>query len=151
MGSDERDVDASGDQRFERGIGRRSTEAIETPTLQIRDTRGKQEPEQRTECEDVVGIAAAVGVVTVGRNITLMIEQPVEHMHGFACGCRNHLGVERRVAVGEVRVELDPGFIAVMGIDAARFAAEAAGPKDWPSEEEAEPPPNTAASGSRCC
>src|SRR3954470_12176671 len=35
-----------------------------------------------------------------------------------------------RVSVGEVRVELDPGFIAVMGIDAARFAAKAAGPKE---------------------
>jgi hypothetical protein len=51
-------------------------------------------------------------------------------MRGFAGGRRDHLGVERRVAVGEVRIELDPGFIAVMGIDAARFAAEAAGPKE---------------------
>ena len=38
--------------------------------------------------------------------------------------------VERRVSVGKVRVELDPGLIAVMGIDAARFTAEAAGPKE---------------------
>jgi hypothetical protein len=50
-------------------------------------------------------------------------------MCGFAGGRRNHLGVERCVAVGEVRVELDPGFIAIMGVDAARVAAETAGPE----------------------
>ena len=68
--------------------------------------------------------------VAAGRNLALVVEQPIEHMRGFAGGRRDHLGVERRVSVGEVRVELDPGFIAVMGIDAARFAAEAAGPKE---------------------
>src|SRR4029077_2780197 len=40
---------------------------------------------------------------------------------------RDHLGVERCVAVGEVRVKLDSGLIAVMGVDAAPVAAEAAG------------------------
>src|SRR6516162_4765927 len=78
----------------------------------------------------MVGIAAAVGVVAAGRDLALVVEQPVEHMRGFAGGRRDHLGVERRVSVGEVRVELDPGFITVMGIDAAGFAAEAAGPKE---------------------
>ena len=78
----------------------------------------------------MVGIAAAIGVVTAGRDLTLVVEQPIEHMRGFAGGRRDHLGVERRVSVGEVRVELDPGFSAVMGIDAARFTAEAAGPKE---------------------
>jgi len=62
----------------------------------------------------MVGIAAAIGVVAAGRDLALVVEQPVEHMRGFAGGCRDHLGVERRVSVGEVRVELDPGFIAVM-------------------------------------
>ena len=51
-------------------------------------------------------------------------------MRGFAGGRRDHLGVERCVAVGEVRVELDSGFIAVMGVDGARVAAETAGPEE---------------------
>jgi len=78
----------------------------------------------------MVGIAAAIGMVAAGRDLALVVEQPIEHMRGFAGGRRDHLGVERRVSVGEVRVELDPGLIAVMGIDAARFTAEAAGPKE---------------------
>jgi hypothetical protein len=48
-------------------------------------------------------------------------------MRGFAAITLVWNGAYR---VGEVRVELDPGFIAVMGIDAARFATEAAGPKE---------------------
>ena len=78
----------------------------------------------------MVGIAAAIGVVTAGQDLAPVVKQPIEHVRGFAGGRRDHLGVERRVSVGEVRVELDPGFIAVMGIDAARFATETAGSKE---------------------
>ena len=46
----------------------------------------------------MVGIAAAIGVVTAGRDLTLVVEQPIEHMRGFAGGRRDHLGVERRVS-----------------------------------------------------
>ena len=84
MGADQCDVDASSDQRFERGIGRRPAEAIETPALQIRDTRCELKAEQRTQGEDMVGITTAIGVVTGGRDITLMIKQPVEDVHGFS-------------------------------------------------------------------
>ena len=72
-------------------------------------------------------IAAAVSMVATGHDLALMVEQPVKNMCGFAGGRRDYLGVERCVAIGKVRVELDPGIIAVMGIDAARLAAEAAG------------------------
>ncbi len=78
----------------------------------------------------MVGIAAAIGVVATGRDLALVVEQPVEDMRGFAGGRRNHLGVERCVAVGEVRVELDSGFIAVMGVDTAPVTAETAGPEE---------------------
>jgi hypothetical protein len=39
MGADQRDIDAAGDQRFERRIGRRLGEAVEPAVLQIRDAR----------------------------------------------------------------------------------------------------------------
>jgi len=32
----------------------------------------------------MVGIAAAIGVVAAGRDRALVVEQPVEHMRGFA-------------------------------------------------------------------
>src|SRR5439155_26258622 len=102
---------------------------IETPALQIGDSRRELEPEQGAEGEDMVGITAAIGMVAAGHDLALVVEQPVKDMRGFAGGRRNHLGGERGVAVGEVRVELDPGFIAVMSVDAARIAAETAGPE----------------------
>ncbi len=130
MSANQGDVDAPGDQRFERGIGRRLAEAEETPVLQVRDPWRELEPEQGAEGEDMVGIAAAIGMVATGHDLALVIEQPVEDMRGFAGGRRDHLGVERCVAVGDVRVELDPGFITVMGIGAARVAPKAAGPEE---------------------
>ena len=38
--------------------------------------------------------------------------------------------MERGIAIGEVRVEFASGIIAVMGVDAAGIAAEAAGPEE---------------------
>ena len=112
------------------GIGGRLAEAVEPPVLQVRNARRELEAEQGAEGEDMIGIAAAIGVVAADRDLALVIEQPVEHMQRLAGGRRDHLGVERRVAVGEVRVELEPGLIAVMGIEAAGVAAEAAGPEE---------------------
>jgi hypothetical protein len=65
MGADERDVDAAGDQRFERRVGRWLGEAVNPPALQVRDPRRELEPEQGTESEDVIGITTAIGVVAV--------------------------------------------------------------------------------------
>ena len=36
----------------------------------------------------MVGIAAAIGVVAAGRDLALVVEQPIEHMRGFAGGRR---------------------------------------------------------------
>ena len=53
-------------------------------------------------------------------------------MQGLAGRRRDHLGVERREAVGEVGVELASRIVAVMGVEAAGGAAEAAGPEELP-------------------
>ena len=47
-------------------------------------------------------IAAAIGVVAADRHIALVIQEAVKDMQGFACRRRDHLGVERGEAVGEV-------------------------------------------------
>jgi hypothetical protein len=93
MGANQSAVDAPGDQRFERRIGRRLAEAVEPPAFQIRDARRELKPEQGTEGEDMVG-SPAIGVVAAGCDLALMVEQPVEHMRGFAGGRRDHLGVD---------------------------------------------------------
>ena len=90
------------------GIGGRLAEAVEAPVLQVRNARRELEAEQGAEREDMVGIAAAVGVVATGRDLALMIEQRIEHMQRLARRRRDQLGVERRVAVGEMGVDLEP-------------------------------------------
>ena len=57
----------------------------------------------------MVEIAAAVGMVPSRRDLALMIEQRVEHVQRLARRRRDQLREERRVAVGEVGVDLEPG------------------------------------------
>ena len=53
MGADERDVDASRDQRFERRVGGRLVEAVEASTFQIGDPRRELESQQGADRKDV--------------------------------------------------------------------------------------------------
>jgi len=130
MGTDERDVDASGDQWFERSVGGRLLEAIEPPALQIGDSRCEQKAQQGAESKDVFGIPAAVCMVAVGRNIALVVEQAVEDVQGFACCRRKRLGVERCVAIRDVGIELAPGLVAVVGVEPCCITTEAASPEE---------------------
>ena len=130
MGTDQRDIDAAGNQGFECGVGRWVGKAVEPPVLQVGDARRELKAEQGEERKDVLGIAAAVSVVTTDRDIAVVVQQTVKDMQGFARRCRDHLGMERRIAIGEVGVELASGNVAVMGIDAASIAGEAAGPEE---------------------
>ena len=130
MGADQRDVDAASDQRFECRIGRRLGKAVEPAVLQVRDARRELKAEQGEEREDVIGVAAAVRVVAAGRNLALVIQEAVKDMQGLACRRRDHLGVERGEAIGEVCVELASWVVAVMGIETAGGAAETTGPEE---------------------
>src|ERR1700761_2693236 len=53
-------------------------------------------------------------------------------MQSLACRRRDHLGVERGEAVGEVGVELASRIVAVMSIEAAGGTAETAGAEELP-------------------
>ena len=127
MGADEGDVDAAGDHRFQRGIGGRLAEAVEPAVLQVRDARRELEAKQAAQREDMVGIAAAIGVVPSRRDLALMVEQRVEHVQRLARRRRDQLGVERRVAVREVGVDLEAGSLAVVGVQPGCVTAEAGG------------------------
>jgi hypothetical protein len=122
-GADERCVDAPGDEWFERRIGRRLAEAVETPALQIRDPRRELKPEQGAEGEDMVGIAAAISVVAPGRDLALVVQQPIEHMRGFAGDRRDHFGVERIWSAEQPVTENRDGFTFRAPPDTARKAA----------------------------
>ena len=87
MGADQRDVDAAGDQRFERQIGRGLAKAVEPAVLQARDARHKLKAKQSEEREDVIRIAAAVGVVAANRDLALVIQEAVEEQNGDVVQC----------------------------------------------------------------
>jgi Tat protein secretion system quality control protein TatD with DNase activity len=106
---DEGDVDAAGDHRVQRGIGGRLAEAVEPTVLEVRDSRRELKAKQAAQREDMVGITTAIGVVPSRRDLTLMIEQRVEHVQRLARCRRDQLRVERRVAIGEVGIDLEAG------------------------------------------
>ena len=64
----------------------------------------------------MVGIAAAIGMVSPCGNLTLMIEQRIQHVERLARRRRNQLGVEGAIAVREVGISLEAGFVTVVGI-----------------------------------
>ena len=84
--------------------------------LQVRDTRRELQADQHAEGEDVVGIAAAIGMVSPRGNFALMVEQRVQDMECLARRRRNQLGVEGAIAVREVGVSLEAGLVTVVGI-----------------------------------
>ena len=134
MGADQRDVDAAGDQRFERRIGRGLGKAVEPAVLQVWDARRKLKAEQSEEREDVIGIATAVGVMAANRDLALVIQEAVEDMQSLArCRC-DHLGVERGEAVGEEAGGECLGFrrhaasFMSRSVSTARSSEAAAGP-----------------------
>src|SRR5271165_4444593 len=126
MGADQRHVDARGDERLERRIVRRLAEAVQSPAFQIRNARRKLKTKQRTQREDMIRIPAPIGVVADARDLALVIEQSVQDVQRLAGGRGDHLGVEGRMTIGDVRVELAAGLVPIVRVEARRIAAETA-------------------------
>ena len=78
----------------------------------------------------MIGLAAAIRVVTTSRHLALVIEQSVEDMQGFARRRCNHLGVERGIAIRNMGVELAAWLVAVVGVETGCIATEATGPEE---------------------
>ena len=85
MGRDDLDIDTAGDHRLQRGIGGRLGEAVKPPVLQVQNARRELEAQERAQGEDVVGIAASIGVVSARGDLSLMVEQRVQHMQRGTC------------------------------------------------------------------
>ncbi len=64
----------------------------------------------------MVGIAAAIGMVSPCGNLALMIEQRVQHVERLARRRRDQLGVEGAIAVREVGISLEAGLVTVVEI-----------------------------------
>jgi hypothetical protein len=104
MRGDDLLVGPAGVERRERrpGVGR--PKGIQPPVSQVGDARGETDPKQVGKPENMIADATTISVVGSDAEISLVVEQPVDDMSRLA-GSGNRRGIERRMAVGDVRVE----------------------------------------------
>ena len=74
MSTDQIDIDPPGDQGFERRIVGRLIETVKAPVLQIWNAWRELEAKQGAECEDVLGLTAAIGVMAANPHLALVVK-----------------------------------------------------------------------------
>ena len=105
------------DERGERRIAGRLLHGIKTRVAKVANARGKAEPQQVTQGENVIGESAGVGVMLFDAKIGFMIEQPIKDMGRVPRRGADEFAVEWGVLVGDVSVERRARLIAITGID----------------------------------
>ena len=90
--------------------------------VQVGNARREPKAQQVAKREDVVRYAA-VGVVDGDIDVATVIKQPVDDVRRFALRHRNHLGVERCVAAGDLGIERDGRTGALVRIDGSEHSA----------------------------
>jgi len=119
-------VDCPADQRIERFVGCTRADDMKPPVGQITDARREIESQEVAEAKHVIDRAGGVRVVLANVDRALVVHEPVENMRSLAGVGRDDLGVERRVTIGDMGVELHARFQAVLGVVVgARFAVPA--------------------------
>jgi len=120
------EIDSAADQRIERFVARACADDIKPAVCEIADARRKQESQELAKAEHVIDRAGGVGVVLADVDRAFVVHEPVENMRRLAGVRRDDLGMERRVAIGDVGVELHPRLGAIFGVViGARFATSA--------------------------
>lgn len=71
------------------------------------------------QCEHMVGEAGRIGVVLFDSQVRFVVQQAIEHIGGIAHADVDHLDTERRVLIGNMRVEQPPRLRAVLRVDVA--------------------------------
>jgi len=131
------DVDCAADHRSERGVRPGLSlffiSLSEEPFVgQVADARGEAEAQQVHQSEHMVREAGRVGVVFFDPQIGFMVEQAVEDVGGIAHRGVDDFGVEGRVLVGDVGVELHAWLRAVPQVYLPGGLSSAAGPEVLP-------------------
>ena len=84
------------------------------------------------EGEEMVGESGRVGVVLLGRQVGLVIQQPVEDIGGVTVADVDEFAVEGRVLVRDVGVDEPAGLRPVLGVHMPGGFGFAAGPEPLP-------------------
>jgi hypothetical protein len=86
------------------------------------------------EAEYVIDRACGVGVVLTDVNRAFVVHQSVENVRNFAGARGDDLGIERRIAIGYVSIELHARFRTVLGVViGAGLAVSVGAGSTWPN------------------
>ena len=110
----------------------RRVEEVEPSGWQVADARNEPEPEQRGHGKDVIGEAAAVGILFCDLPPGIVHQQPVKNVGCLTHGGRNVLGRERAKLVGDMGVGLEARLGAVFRVDEVHGFALPCGGEELP-------------------
>ena len=144
-------VDLSADQRSQVRRGGRRIERVEPFGWQVADARSEPVAENGTCGKDVIGEAARVGELLADMASSIVHQQAIEDVRRFACRCRNHLGCERRILVGDVAIGFQARGIAIFRVDQVHGLTCSVATKNCPSLEADVPMPQNRAMGNAAC
>ena len=125
--SDDAQVDHAPDYGIERFVSAACADDIEPAVGEIANARREAESQQVAEAEYVIDRAGGVGVVLADFDRAFVVHQSVENVRGFAGVRGDDLGIERRIAIGNVSVELHARFRTVLGVVVGAGLAMSAG------------------------
>ena len=80
---------------------------MEPPRGDVRNPRCELKAQQMAQRENVIGHAAAVGVMTFDRQFRAMMQQAVKDVCSLTRAGGNHLGMKWRIAIRNMGVEGD--------------------------------------------
>lgn len=99
---------------------------------QVSDAWDELEAQQGGDGEDMVGEAASVGILLPDFLASVGHQQSVQNVGRFVHRGRDGLGGEGSELVGDMGVGLQPGFMAVFGVDEVHRFALAGGGEELP-------------------
>jgi hypothetical protein len=109
-------IDGSSDHRRQGGIDGAAIGDVEPAIGEIANARREPKPHEMAQAEDMIDRAGRVGVMLADFKATFVMQQAVQNIRGFAGVSRDHVGVERRIAIGDVRVEFHARLRAIFGV-----------------------------------
>ena len=100
-----------------------------------------EKPQEVAQTKHMIDRAGRVGVTLADFQGAFMMQQAIQNMRGLAGVRRDDLGVKRRVAIGDMRVELHAGFRSVFAVVIGAGSPCPPALKNWPSDDDVSPSP----------
>ena len=90
---------------------------VQVLVLEITDAWREAEAKRRAQCKYVIGKTVGIRIVLFNAQFRFVVQQAVQHMRRIAYRRGDGLDVIRRVLIGNVCIEVNPGIGAVTQID----------------------------------